>query len=90
MKDDFDVHAWNYKRYLNENDDAQMGAEEESDRNVVGEADGEKEYKVEYWVYRNDDYDDEYITVRAKSEEEAIETAKSETGRGKNYKIYKR
>ena len=42
-----------------------MGAEEEADNNVVGEADGEKEYEVEFWIYRNDDYDDDQVTVIA-------------------------
>ena len=61
MKDNFDIHKWNFNRYLNENnleedtndvdqedidgslnitrggDDAKMGAELESDANVVGE-----------------------------------------------------
>ena len=71
-------------------DDEAMGAEEESDSNVVGEADGEKEYEVGYWIYRNDDYDDDYVTVMAKSEEEALAKAKEENYRGKDFKIYKR
>jgi len=71
-------------------DDEAIGAEEESDSNVVGEADGEKKYEVEYWVYRNDDYTDEEVTVWANSEEEALEKAKTETRRGKNFKILKR
>jgi hypothetical protein len=70
-------------------DDARMGAEEESDSNVVGEAE-EKEYEVGYWIQRNDDYDDDYVKVMAKSEEEAIEKAKSEERRGKDFKIIKR
>ena len=58
MKDNFDLHEWNKKRYLGEldidqninkdeegsslnitrgGDDPKMGAEEESDANVVGE-----------------------------------------------------
>lgn len=48
-----------------------------------------KEYEVQYWVYRRDDFDDEYITVKAKSEEEALEKAKAQTKRGKNYKVIK-
>jgi hypothetical protein len=70
-------------------DDARMGAEEESDANVVGEAE-KKEYEVEYWILTNDGYDNEYIKVNAKSEEDAIMKAKEETRRGKNFKIYKR
>ena len=70
-------------------DDARMGAEEESDSNVVGEAE-EKEYEVEYWILTNDGYDNEYIKVNAKSEEDAIMKAKEETRRGKDFKIYKR
>ena len=64
-------------------------AEEESDSNVVGEAE-EKEYEVEYWILTNDGYDNEYIKVKAKSEEDAIMKAKEETRRGKDFKIYKR
>tara|TARA_B110000037_G_scaffold81768_1_gene97384 strand:+ start:95 stop:397 length:303 start_codon:yes stop_codon:yes gene_type:complete len=99
MKDNFDLHEWNKKRYLNEldidgslnidkgGDDSEMGAEEESDANVVGETE-EKEYEVEYWHYIDDGYDNEYIKVRAKSEEEALAKAKK-SRRGKNFKIYK-
>jgi hypothetical protein len=47
----------------------------------------EKSYDVEYWTYINDDYTDEEITVKAHSEEEAIKKAKSETRRGKNFKV---
>jgi len=51
----------------------------------------EKEYEVQYWVYRNDDYDDDSIIVKASSEEEALEKAKNspEARRGKNFKILK-
>ena len=70
-------------------DDAKMGAEEESDSNVVGEAE-EKEYEVEFWIYRNDDYDDDEVTVMAKSEEEALAKTKKENYKGKNFKILKR
>ena len=51
----------------------------------------EKEYEVQYWIYRNDDYDDDSIIVKASSEEEALEKAKNspETRRGKNFKILK-
>jgi hypothetical protein len=70
MKDNFDVHEWNKKRYLSEAE--------------------EKEYEVEYWRYTEDGYDNEYITVKAKSEEEALAKAKDETRLGKKYKIYKR
>ena len=70
-------------------DDAKMGAELESDSNVVGEAE-EKEYEVEYWVLTADGYDNEYIKVNAKSEGDALMKAKEETRRGKNFKIYKR
>jgi len=70
-------------------DDPKIGAEEESDSNVVGEAE-EKEYEVEYWKYTEDGYDNEYITVKAKSEEEALKKAEDQTRLGKKYKIYKR
>ena len=50
----------------------------------------EKEYEVEYWKYTEDGYDNEYITVKAKSEEEALSKAKDQTRLGKKYKIYKR
>jgi hypothetical protein len=70
-------------------DDAKMGAEEESDSNVVGEAE-EKEYEVEYWTYTDDGYDNNYMTVRARSEEEAITKVKGETRLSKDFKIYKR
>jgi hypothetical protein len=142
MKDNFDIHSWNHKRYLNEagegttkanllataiNDamieiddsmsykdfasavatilkdeygthvfalfmevlHAELGIEEESNRNVVDEAE-EKEYEVGFWIYRNDNYDDDYVKVMAKSEEEALAKAKEENYRGKNFKIYKR
>jgi hypothetical protein len=118
MKDNFDVHKWNYNRYLKEamnfgidqeggtnnvnqddedgslnitrgGDDPKIGAEEESDSNVVGEA-TEKEYEVEYWQYTEDGYDNQYITVKAKSEEEALKKAEDETRLGKKFKIYKR
>jgi hypothetical protein len=49
----------------------------------------EKEYEVEYWKYTEDGYDNEYITVKAKSEEEALSKAKDQTRLGKKYKIYK-
>ena len=70
-------------------DDARMGAEEESDANVMGEAE-EREYEVEYWILTNDGYDNEYIEVKAKSEKDALIKAKEEIRRGKNFKIYKR
>ena len=70
-------------------DDAKMGAELESDSNVVGEAE-EKEYEVEYWVLTGDGYDNNYIKVNANSEEEALKKAEEETRRGKDFKIYKR
>ncbi len=70
-------------------DDAKMGAELESDSNVVGEA-TEKEYEVEYWKYTEDGYDNRYITVKAGSEEEALAKAEDETRLGKKFKIYKR
>ena len=52
-----------------------MGAELESDANVVGEVE-EKEYEVEYWVLTRDGYDNNYIKVNAKSEEEALKKLK--------------
>tara|TARA_R110000824_G_C15071498_1_gene663418 strand:+ start:625 stop:978 length:354 start_codon:yes stop_codon:yes gene_type:complete len=69
-------------------DDPKIGAELESDSNVVGETE-EKEYEVEYWKYTEDGYDNEYITVRAKSEKEALSKAKDNTRLSKNFKIYK-
>ena len=47
----------------------------------------EKEYEVEYWIYRNDDYEDDEVTVKASSEEEALEKAKNSVRRGKNFKV---
>ena len=35
-----------------------------------------KEYEVEYWVLTRDGYDNEYITVEAESEEEALKKQK--------------
>ena len=58
--------------------------------NEINEATEEKEYKVEFWIYRNDDYDDDEVTVMAKSEEEALAKAKEENYKGKNFKILKR
>ena len=58
--------------------------------NEINEATEEKEYKVEFWVYRNDDYDDDEVTIMAKSEEEALAKAKEENYKGKNFKILKR
>jgi hypothetical protein len=49
----------------------------------------EKEYEVQYWVYRDDNYDDDYIMVKARSEEEALSKAKEEKYKGKNFKIVK-
>jgi len=69
-------------------DDPKMGAELESDSDVVGEA-KEKEYEVEYFTYTDGGYDNEYIKVRAKSEKEAITKAKEKTRKGKKFKIYK-
>ena len=76
MKDNFDVHKWNKNRYL--------GNIQESNDST------EKEYEVEYWRYTEDGYDNEYITVKAKSEEEALKKAKEQTRLGKKYTIYKR
>ena len=39
MKDNFDVHKWNTKRYLNDIQESNDPAE--------------KEYEVEYWVYNS-------------------------------------
>ena len=58
--------------------------------NEINESTEEKEYKVEFWIYRNDDYDDDEVTVMAKSEEEALAKAKKENYKGKNFKILKR
>jgi hypothetical protein len=76
MKDNFDVHKWNKNRYL--------GNIQESNDST------EKEYEVEYWRYTEDGYDNEYITVKAKSEEEALKKAEDQTRLGKKYTIYKR
>jgi hypothetical protein len=38
----------------------------------------EKEYKVEYWEYIDDDYESDYIVVKAKDEAEALIKAKDE------------
>jgi len=77
MKDNFDLYEWNKKRYLNNIQESDIQTEE-------------KEYEVEYWKYTDDGYDNEYITVKAKSEEEALSKAKDQTKLGKKYKIYKK
>jgi len=77
MKDNFDVHKWNKNRYLSNIQESNKPSEE-------------KEYEVEYWKYTEDGYDNEYITVKAKSEEEALAKAEDETRLGKKFKIYKR
>lgn len=56
----------------------------------VNEAVEEKEYEVEFWIYRNDNYDDDQVIIRAKSEEEALAKAKEENYKGKNFKILKK
>ena len=126
MTDNFDVHAWNNNRLMeNSMNDADRKAKQKVDvvynqimkdfpscfessidksslkfsissaftelsLNEINEATEEKEYEVGYWIYRNDDYDDDYVTVMAKSEEEALAKAKEENYRGKDFKIYKR
>jgi len=72
---EFDLYEWNKNRYLNDI--------HESDDSI------EKEYEVEYWVLTSDGYDNNYIKVNAKSEEEALKKAEEETRRGKDFKIYK-
>lgn len=47
----------------------------------------EKEYMVQYWIYRNDDYDNDEVIVKASSEEEALEKAKEEAYKGKKFKV---
>jgi hypothetical protein len=42
----------------------------------LSEAAEEKEYEVGFWIYRNDNYDDDYVKVMAKSEEEAPSKSK--------------
>jgi hypothetical protein len=76
MKDNFDLYEWNKKRYLNNIQESDIQTEE-------------KEYEVEYWRYTEDGYDNEYITVKAGSEEEALVKAKDQTRLGKKYSIYK-
>ena len=86
LKDEYGTHTFAlFMEVLH----AELGIEEESNRNVVDEAE-EKEYEVGFWIYRNDNYDDDYVKVMAKSEEEALAKAKEENHRGKNFKIYKR
>ncbi len=77
MKDNFDVYEWNKNRYLTNI--------QESDAETK-----EKEYEVEYWKYTDDGYDNEYIKVKAKSEQEALKKAEAQTKRGKKYKIHKK
>lgn len=50
-----------------------------------------KKYEVEYWILRDDCYDNEYITVEANSGDEAIAKARNHpsTHRGKDFTIYK-
>ena len=71
MSDNFDVYAWKRNRLLES----------------LTEGSDEKEYRVRYWLYRNDDYDDFEVTVKASSKEEAIEKAKEEVGKGKNFEV---
>ena len=71
MSDNFDVYAWKRNRLLES----------------LTEDSNEKEYEVQYWVYRNDDYDSDEVIVKASSEEEALEKAKEEAYRGKNFKV---
>ena len=51
----------------------------------------EKEYDVKYWFNTRDGYDYDIITIKASSEEEALQKAKNspETQRGKDFKIQK-
>ncbi len=56
----------------------------------INEATEEKEYEIEFWIYRNDDYDNDYVKIKAKSEEEALAKAKEENYKGKNFKIIKK
>ena len=72
---DFDHYAWNEKRHSVE---------------LTEDLGEEKEYEVEYWTYTDDGYDNNYMTVRARSEEEAITKVKGETRLSKDFKIYKR
>tara|TARA_R110000782_G_scaffold198307_2_gene287347 strand:+ start:1932 stop:2084 length:153 start_codon:yes stop_codon:yes gene_type:complete len=49
-----------------------------------------KNYEIEYWRYTEDGYDNEYITVEAKNETEALTKAKSLTRFSKRHKIYEK
>jgi len=56
----------------------------------ITEASKEKEFEVEYWIYVNDDYDIEYVKVKAKDEKEALKKAEKEAPRrAKKFKIHK-
>lgn len=56
-------------------------------RRLLENEENKNKYIVQYWLYRNDDYDDYDIEVEAKSEEEAIEKAKEEAYKGKKHKV---
>lgn len=49
----------------------------------------ENQYEIEYWTSTPDGYDNNYITVNASSEEEAIEIAKQKTRLGSKFSVYK-
>ena len=51
------------------------------------ESDSDKKYTIQYWIYKNDDYDDDTIEIMASSEEEAIKKAEQEVYKGKNFKV---
>lgn len=47
-----------------------------------------KKYNVEYWIYRNDDYDSVHVEVSAISTNQAIKKAEKDAPtRAKNFKV---
>lgn len=73
---------------MNQTFNAKVGVEPSTAKNVMKE----KEYKVEYWyrLKNGDDEDNDVVTVKAKSEEDAIAKAKVEAPRNSSsFKIVK-
>ena len=71
MSNNFDVHAWKRNRLIGS----------------LTEDSNEREYEVQYWIYRNDDYDSDEVIVKASSEEEALKKAKEKAYKGKKFKV---
>jgi len=92
MKDNFDVYDWKRGEYHSEDSTSTPLKEfdlHEWNKNRYLNETPENEYTVQFWVYRNDDYDDDYINIKANSEEEALAKAKEQKYKGKDFKIFK-